>query len=64
MTASLFSIIRISARCTISVTVRGGAFLVMEHLVGETLAERLTKWPMSLDQALDISAQIAEALRR
>ena len=34
----------------------------MEHLAGETLAERLLKGPLPLAQALDIAAQIAEAL--
>ncbi len=37
-------------------------YLVMEHLAGESLAERLQHGPMPLTQALDISAQIAEAL--
>jgi serine/threonine protein kinase/Tol biopolymer transport system component len=40
----------------------GQTFLVMEHLSGETLAERLYKGPLPLDQALDIGARIAEAL--
>ena len=37
-------------------------YLVMEHLVGETLAECLKRGPLPLAQALDIAAQIAEAL--
>jgi len=37
-------------------------FLVMEHLAGESLADRLLKGPLPLAQALDIAAQIAEAL--
>ena len=37
-------------------------YLVMEHLTGETLAERVRRGPLSLAQALDIAAQIAEAL--
>ena len=34
----------------------------MEHLSGETLAERVRRGPLSLAQALDLAAQIAEAL--
>ena len=34
----------------------------MEYLAGETLAERLTRGPLPLAHALDIAAQIAEAL--
>jgi Tol biopolymer transport system component/predicted Ser/Thr protein kinase len=37
-------------------------FLVMEYLVGETLAERLAKGPMPLAQALRHGAEIAQAL--
>ena len=37
-------------------------YLVMEHVVGETLAECLKRGPLPLAQALDIAAQIAEAL--
>ena len=40
----------------------GVAFLVMELLEGETLAERLERGAIPLDQALVIAAQIAEAL--
>lgn len=40
----------------------GTAFLVMEYLDGETLADRLRKGPMPLKQALDYAIQIAEAL--
>ena len=40
----------------------GQAFLVMEHLSGETLAERLKKGALPLAQALEIGAQVAEAL--
>ena len=36
--------------------------LVMEHLTGQTLADRLRKGPLPLAQALDIAAQIADAL--
>jgi len=37
-------------------------YLVMEHLAGETLAARLRRGPVPLAQALDVAAQIAEAL--
>ena len=40
----------------------GVAFLVMEYLEGETLAERLETGPLPLDQALRYGVQIAEAL--
>jgi serine/threonine protein kinase len=37
-------------------------YLVMEYLPGQTLADRLLKGALPLAQALDIAAQIAEAL--
>jgi len=37
-------------------------YLVMEHLVGETLAERLARGPLPLAHALDIATQIADGL--
>jgi hypothetical protein len=40
----------------------GVEYLVMELLEGETLAQRLTKGPLPLDQALSIGAEIAGAL--
>src|SRR5262245_34807904 len=38
------------------------AFLVMELLDGETLAQRLSKGPLPLDQALKYAIAIADAL--
>jgi Tol biopolymer transport system component len=40
----------------------GTAYLVMEHLEGETLAERLKKGALPVDQVLDIASQMADAL--
>jgi len=37
-------------------------FLVMEYLDGQTLAQRLRKGPLPLPQALDLGAQVADAL--
>ncbi|HET6372276.1 MAG TPA: protein kinase [Candidatus Polarisedimenticolia bacterium] len=42
----------------------GTDYLVMEHLEGQTLAERLAKGPIPLDQTLRFGAQIADALDR
>jgi serine/threonine protein kinase len=42
----------------------GADFMVMECLEGETLAERIGKGAIPLDQALAIAAQIADALDR
>jgi eukaryotic-like serine/threonine-protein kinase len=40
----------------------GSTFLVMEHLTGETLAQRLEKGPLPLEQALTVATEIADAL--
>src|ERR1700751_2022093 len=40
----------------------GTDFLVMEYLEGETLAQRLVKGPLPLDQVLQFSIEIADAL--
>ncbi len=40
----------------------GVAFLVMERLEGETLAERLTRGPLPLSEALLCASQVAEGL--
>ena len=37
-------------------------YLVMEHLVGETLEARLAKGPLPLEQTLEFAIQIADAL--
>ena len=40
----------------------GTTYLVMEHLAGESLADRVARGPVPFPQALDIAAQIGEAL--
>jgi eukaryotic-like serine/threonine-protein kinase len=40
----------------------GAHYLVMEHLEGETLAARLARGPLPLDQALKLGGEIASAL--
>ena len=40
----------------------GSMYLVMEHLVGDTLAERLTRGPLPLEHALVVATEIADAL--
>jgi serine/threonine protein kinase len=40
----------------------GSTFLVMEHLTGQTLAQRLEKGPLPLEQALTVATEIADAL--
>jgi eukaryotic-like serine/threonine-protein kinase len=40
----------------------GDDFLVMEYLEGETLAHRLKKGPLPLDQALHFAIEIASAV--
>lgn len=42
--------------------VDGSQYLVMEYLEGETLAERLRKGPLPLDQVLRFGTEIADAL--
>src|SRR5262252_5230827 len=39
-----------------------GRFMVLELVEGETLADRLRRSPMSIDAALYVAAQVAEAL--
>lgn len=43
-------------------SVDGTHYLVMPHLEGQTLAARLEKGPLPLDQALQIASEIADAL--
>src|SRR5499427_5498922 len=40
----------------------GTSFLVMQHLDGQTLAERIAKGPLPLMEALTIAIEIADAL--
>ena len=40
----------------------GSSFLVLELVEGETLAERIQRGPVPLEEALPIAKQIAEAL--
>ncbi len=40
----------------------GTSFLVMEYLEGDTLAQRLEKGALPLDQALTVAIEIADAL--
>jgi Tol biopolymer transport system component len=42
----------------------GTDFMVLEYLEGETVAERIAKGPLPLDQALKFAMQIADALDR
>jgi serine/threonine protein kinase len=42
----------------------GTSYLVMEYLEGETLADRLRKGPLPLEQVLKIGAEICEALEK
>ncbi len=42
----------------------GMSFLVMEYLDGQTLAERLAKAPLPLDQVLKIGSEIAQGLEK
>src|SRR4249920_3670737 len=40
----------------------GSRFLILELVEGETLAERIARGPVPVDEALTIARQIAEAL--
>src|SRR5688572_12475757 len=39
-----------------------GRFLVLEFVPGRTLADRLEEGPLSVDETIDVGAQVAEAL--
>ena len=43
---------------------QGTAFLVMEHLEGTTLADRLAQGPLPVDQALTIAIEVTSALSK
>jgi eukaryotic-like serine/threonine-protein kinase len=40
----------------------GGSFITMEYVEGQSLAEKMKKRPLPLDEALEITAQVAEGL--
>ena len=42
----------------------GAGYMVMEYMEGETLAARISKGALPLDQALELATQIADALDR
>jgi serine/threonine protein kinase len=42
----------------------GASYLVMEYLEGETLADRLRKGPLSLEQVLKVGAEICDGLEK
>src|SRR5262245_36620751 len=42
--------------------VEGSKYLILELIEGDTLAERIARGPLAIDEALDIAQQIAEAL--
>src|SRR5262245_20561757 len=42
----------------------GTGYMVMEHLEGETLAARIERGPIPLEQAVALAVQIADALDR
>jgi len=41
---------------------KGVGYLILEYVPGQTLAERITKGPLKLEEALTIALQIAEAV--
>lgn len=40
----------------------GRSFIVMQHVEGETLAARIQRKPLELDESLDVAIQVADAL--
>ena len=43
-------------------TLEGMSFIAMEYVPGEDLAERLSRGPLSVEDALDVARQVADAL--
>ena len=58
------STIPTSPRSTASKRRDGARFLVLEYVEGETLAERLARGPLPVDDALEVCSQIARRSRR
>ena len=40
----------------------GQLYLVMAHYAGETLKERIARWPLALDDAIEIATQVGHRL--
>jgi len=40
----------------------GAAFIVMQYIEGETLARRIERKPLELDEAIEVAVQVADAL--
>ncbi len=44
-------------------TEEGQAFIVMEYVEGETLAEKIKRGPLKLEEAIEIAVQVAGGLQ-